>query len=480
MTQGFLTILILFSLVMSGLGTGFPDGLWNGKPWATEKILEGVEKEDPQALAEWAYCSRDGWGGIKVDEEQIFKHAERSAQTGNDLGAAILARCYLKGKGVAKDEKMGLEITMTAAEKGHPLALNNLANYHLLGRAGLKVDLEQSLIYRDQAIEGGCVLARENRFFLGYQKSGGVTMDQAEVIQEAVAVLQEGNGLMAASLILRLQNDQIKSPLLTAKVMALALKRIQAAVEMGHTKSMSTLGVYYTHHNRENEGIPLILRGAQKPDLYSSTIAFRYSIGTEDSKRAGSMAQNTTIYRLAREAFNEGSRLESVTRSFANSHLYWWEGIPIQPDTAEPAIQLLRKTKSRYNRLTIGRFYSTSKNNSFYDVKRGTTNNIYAAADYPSALELLSQNLLLGKPENIDRVRGYAALTRGLEKFPTKWLRESKEPVEKKMSPEQLAESAELIKRGYPHAEEFQREAIARLIELGDLPEGTTFENVND
>ena len=42
--------------------------------------------------------------------------------------------------------------------------------------------------------------------------------------------------------------------------------------------------------------------------------------------------------------------------------------------------------------------------------------------------------------------------------------------IEKLLSPEQMKEAKDLIKRGYPLKEEFQKAAIETLKEYGDLP----------
>ncbi|MDA7649185.1 sel1 repeat family protein [Akkermansiaceae bacterium] len=450
------------------LGAEVTDGLWNGKPWEREALSEGVEKSDPAALAEWAYCTREGWGGLKYDEGKIFRFAERAAEGGSLLGDAILGRCYLQSDGVEKDENRALELARKSAEGGHPLGFNGIGHIHFSGQAGLPRNLEKGIEMWDKAIEGGCVISRENRFLFGYHKLGS-----DEVIKETVTVLRDFQGMGAARMVLTLLNKGTRSSLLDAEIQKLALDRIKSAVAAGHLDSMTALGVHYTYQDRDIDGLPLILRGAAQPDSHRSGVAFHYALGLSDSRRGSSVGQDATIYRLAREAFGAGNETRFVAQWTANSYLIPWEEKPVQPELASPAIEILKITPDRDSREAIGRFYGTPENNSHYDPKRAAANLIYSIRVRPQMLEFLARVQVEGEPENLDLVRGYAALQQALkaQRNTSKWLSKSKPLVEKKMSPEQLEEAAQLIEEGYPTGPKFQDEAIAALKEYGDLPQ---------
>jgi hypothetical protein len=75
-------------------------------------------------------------------------------------------------------------------------------------------------------------------------------------------------------------------------------------------------------------------------------------------------------------------------------------------------------------------------------------------------------------------VRGYAAndvairMNQGSDR--TK-LMDLQKRIEKLLSPEQMKDAKDLIKRGFPLKEEFQKAAIETLKEYGDLPPNAAY-----
>lgn len=69
-------------------------------------------------------------------EEAFVLYRDAAAQNDPD-GHAGLANAYLTGRGIAKDEKLALQHFSKAAELGHPVAIEVVANAHLKGQLGL-------------------------------------------------------------------------------------------------------------------------------------------------------------------------------------------------------------------------------------------------------------------------------------------------------------------------------------------------------
>lgn len=69
-------------------------------------------------------------------EEAFALYRDAAAKDSPD-GHAGLANAYLTGRGIAKDEKLALQHFSKAAELGHPLAIEAIANAHMKGQFGL-------------------------------------------------------------------------------------------------------------------------------------------------------------------------------------------------------------------------------------------------------------------------------------------------------------------------------------------------------
>jgi TPR repeat protein len=69
--------------------------------------------------------------------EEAARLYEQAAAQGDAEALAALGNFYLTGRGVAKDEKRALEHFSKAAEQGHELAMQVLADAHIRGQMGL-------------------------------------------------------------------------------------------------------------------------------------------------------------------------------------------------------------------------------------------------------------------------------------------------------------------------------------------------------
>ena len=69
--------------------------------------------------------------------DEAFELYRAAAAQDHPEGHAGLANAYLTGRGIAKDEKLALQHFSKAAELGHPLAIEAIANAHMKGQLGL-------------------------------------------------------------------------------------------------------------------------------------------------------------------------------------------------------------------------------------------------------------------------------------------------------------------------------------------------------
>ena len=69
--------------------------------------------------------------------DEAFELYRAAAAQDDPDGHAGLANAYLTGRGIAKDEKLALQHFSKAAELGHPLSIEVVANAHMKGQMGL-------------------------------------------------------------------------------------------------------------------------------------------------------------------------------------------------------------------------------------------------------------------------------------------------------------------------------------------------------
>lgn len=124
-------------------------------------------------------------------------HFQGSALKGGALPRFYLGRLYLEGKGVARDERRGASLILSAARGDHPGAMALLGELLLSGR-GLARDPEQALVWTRRAAEAGspsaqyrlATLLLEGRGVAADHRQAGVWMRRAAL--NGVAAAQAG------------------------------------------------------------------------------------------------------------------------------------------------------------------------------------------------------------------------------------------------------------------------------------------------
>lgn len=83
-------------------------------------------------------------------------------ESGNAMAATYLSNMYLRGEGVPKNVKKGLELLELAASWGDAMAAFNLGALYRTGDCGVPRDFEKSRHFFLLARELGCPLPVEN------------------------------------------------------------------------------------------------------------------------------------------------------------------------------------------------------------------------------------------------------------------------------------------------------------------------------
>ena len=106
------------SLLLSGLT------LYSDPQLAHRVLKRGVEQNHPRSLGALGGLLLNGeFEPIKKDEAKGFEYLTRAVELGDLVAMASLARCYLDGTGVEKDEARGGQLMFDAAECGNDDAM---------------------------------------------------------------------------------------------------------------------------------------------------------------------------------------------------------------------------------------------------------------------------------------------------------------------------------------------------------------------
>jgi len=151
-------ILILSSTLL--LGLELVDGSWNGKPWDRDTLRSEVKNNEPDALAEWAFCALESHLELPHNKQQIFRRSKLAAEKGSPLGQAVYAICAFRGYGSEINESEGRERMKSALESEHPEAIRFHGVYLRGGIGGYQKALEKGKDAIRQAAKAGSLNAK--------------------------------------------------------------------------------------------------------------------------------------------------------------------------------------------------------------------------------------------------------------------------------------------------------------------------------
>ena len=111
------------------------------------------------------------------ENEEAVRYYRMAADSGEPRGQMELARMYLSGEGVERDEATALSWIEQARDQGHAPALTQLGYAHLNGTLGFARDRGQARTLFQQALDAGDSQAQ----------SGLAAVDAAEAAEKAAA-----------------------------------------------------------------------------------------------------------------------------------------------------------------------------------------------------------------------------------------------------------------------------------------------------
>lgn len=131
--------------------------------------------------------SRTGGGDTWADLEEL----QGAAAKGNPKAEVQLGEMMLRGDGIAKDEKRGIQLIEKAARAGHPEAAFRIGMLLMNGSNGVEADPERALAYFRAAAAGG---EAEAFFNIGaaYASARGVKRNYAEALGWLIVAGQRG------------------------------------------------------------------------------------------------------------------------------------------------------------------------------------------------------------------------------------------------------------------------------------------------
>lgn len=144
-----------------------------------------AERGHPEANMQTGLMLSNGAGAPR-DLERAIGYLQKGMEGGDVAAKAILAECYLFGKGVAKSEPVAIELLTEAAAAGNVRAMNRLGTCYHQG-TGVKQNYAEALRYFQQAADLGNDEAAGNLGVL-YINGHGVPQNP----RKAVRLFQEG------------------------------------------------------------------------------------------------------------------------------------------------------------------------------------------------------------------------------------------------------------------------------------------------
>lgn len=476
----------LLICVLLSLSPAFavPDGAWNGKPWDKQKLETAVQARDPEALAEMAYWTRYGLYDVKYDLTAAFKLAEESAKAGNPYGMALVARGYTVGEGVRKNEDKGLGFARRSAEAGHPLGKKDLANLLLATSAGKEDDSRAWRQSMQESAAEGCLLAGTNVIKSHAYGLNGSKIDLAKGISLAVAAMEAGVPDFSPAAVLLTRGDEVlKQHAVEKETVSLAVARLEMGARCGEPECLSILGSWLCQNGDPERGLPMLLRAVEMNYPVAKEHLFGILSQEFHREKAGLGTDYSSIRRLARQRYAEGDRRHDLFRHLVQSYLFIEPGFEEKPDPAK-AMSYLDEMKAQPQK-TCGCYHYnygialfSEVSGKHLDRERGLAHYIAGGASYPWSLTVLAHQLAKEKGAGRDPAAAFAtgqwAVKNNVSEYPVRML----DKIRAELTPEQQAQADDLIRRGYPAADEFIQQSIDVLIRHGDLPPGSTVEDV--
>ncbi len=249
------------------------DGQWNGNPWEKSHLLAEVKKGNSDALAEWAFCSRNALSQIEYHPALIYSRAEKAHSGGSLLGKRILGRCLFMGEGTKINKQRGLKLIQEAADMGLPDALLDMAGYYMWGEE-VKVDAQRAKALLDKVQKYNCF--RYNYFMTGYYSLDEQPHSNPEKAAEyhTLAVIKDGNFFACNRIRINYYHhpDRPINRFYSQETIKRAHTIIEHGISLNNAHCLSYQGAYESKYNDVNRGIALMIRAANLGNAHAHRV----------------------------------------------------------------------------------------------------------------------------------------------------------------------------------------------------------------
>lgn len=481
--------LVIWCLLIAPLSAAnIPDGAWNGKLWDRNELLAGVQKQDPDALAEWAYCARRSLLQLPYDAKLIYQRAKQAAQAGSLVGMRLEAKCQYLGTGIKQDEAAAMKKWERLVELGMADAMVDVATYSPTEDATKCAEIEKLL---DQADAKGAIRALGARANL-LLEDDYAKMDRRESYRYRVKAFRASRDVFSAMSISYLHHSGESrgyEAILTPKLIAEARAMLQEGVELNHPNAMfrRSWEELELPGGDKHKGVMLQVRAANLGNLdavrvLTKWMGYGYRDYHEGKRRTLVKSNVPTARRAARYAYDAGIRENRVVYTYATQMA---RGGKKNHPLAEKLLKGLIANgfyvaHDELGLLRVDRYIHKRAPKAEADL--GFANLYYLSNRSSDALYYVFW--LCAEDEKYpcyDLVRGAAAAQcylKNYRKSENQWVIDYAEKLVKKaeqFSEKESKEYRRLVELGYPMSEKYRREAFEMLKKAGDIPADARF-----
>lgn len=481
-----LTLIFLLSLSCYLHAVEIIDGQWNGKHWKTNEIISKAKSGNPDAMAEWAYCSFFGENGIPHDEPQTFQYASKASAKGSVLGTCLEGFCYALANGTKLDIQKAKSLIDEAHATKHPYARYIYGQSLTLGSLGRTNTTEAKKIFREVMQHDVAQASAVLGFFThAHARSEHEHEEAAELLKYS---FEKYGSTMSAFVQIAQKKHTIR--LYGDRYYKQVLTRLHKSARLGHPSSLRTLGKMALKEENFDIAIPYLLQAANNADHNAIRTLISFAPDADSPEPDTPVKSNyIELGKLAAIAYRAGSRNRRVSSDYLH-HLRISRARKQLPEeaTLENMIKVAREVIAAgdcntHDTIAGILLYGVTKfgdDDAFFE--RGLQHAIYHSDHSDTVIYTMSLYFLdPNHTETFDIVKGLAsaetALAGTLDDARRNYLTGLAAKFKEQATDEDLNNVKKLTKQNYPKALKWREEAFLKLQQYGDLPADWQFGN---
>ena len=145
------------TLAMTNLGVAYVlgQGVEQNASIGRRLLQQAIDAGESYAMLRLADLHLRGVPGFKRDDKVAADLLKKAVDLKSDEAGVILARCYVTGKGVPKDEVRAFRQLKEIADRGSVAAKTELARLYIHGASGIRADWPQARALAKEAADEG-------------------------------------------------------------------------------------------------------------------------------------------------------------------------------------------------------------------------------------------------------------------------------------------------------------------------------------